>query len=132
MAAAGLPAVASAATTIDFGAGIRTSRRLVGAGWQSRLTQTRSDPRYRTRMSGSFTLLVGGIRSFGDQSWTSADSKVTDGPSAKERNLRSHRDVEVAAPPPRLGASDGRDDCSGAGAMRQLRRFGERGRDLHQ
>jgi hypothetical protein len=64
MAAAGLPAAASGAATIGFGADLRTSRLLFGAGYQSLVTQTRSDPQYRTRMSGGFSLFDVGYAAF--------------------------------------------------------------------
>lgn len=56
-AAAGLPGVAHGAVTVGFGADVRRGRVLFGGGYQSLLARHNRSDAYRTRTSGSYTLL---------------------------------------------------------------------------
>jgi hypothetical protein len=56
-AAAGLPGVAKSALTAGIAADIRRGRGLFGAGYQSLVTRDHSDATYRTRTSGSYSLV---------------------------------------------------------------------------
>lgn len=56
-AAAGLPGVAKSALTAGIAADVRRGRALFGAGYQSLVTRDHRDETYRTRTSGSFSLV---------------------------------------------------------------------------
>jgi hypothetical protein len=57
LAAAGFPRVSQAAFTFGLGADIRRGRALLGGGYQSLVTRDHRDATYRTRMTGSYSLV---------------------------------------------------------------------------
>jgi hypothetical protein len=69
VAAAGLPNVARSAATVGLGTDVRIGRVLLGASFQSLITQDHRNTAYRTRLGGSFTLFDVGATMIDRAGW---------------------------------------------------------------
>ncbi|HYC51750.1 MAG TPA: hypothetical protein VEB19_11625 [Gemmatimonadaceae bacterium] len=70
MAAAGLPRLASSAPTLGIGADIRTGRLIFGGSFQAIIGRDNKDAQYRSRISGSYTLLDAGVAALRTSAWS--------------------------------------------------------------